>query len=43
MISREQSAMRKVVAFDGRGAISVIEQPIPQPGPGEILLGYEPP
>ena len=30
--------MRKVVAFDGRGAISVIEQPIPQPGPGEILL-----
>ncbi|HJN19121.1 MAG TPA: zinc-binding alcohol dehydrogenase, partial [Armatimonadota bacterium] len=30
--------MRKVVAFDGRGAILVLEQPIPEPGPGEILL-----
>jgi threonine dehydrogenase-like Zn-dependent dehydrogenase len=30
--------MRKVVAFDGRGQILVLEQPLPQPGPGEILI-----
>jgi NADPH:quinone reductase len=30
--------MRKVVAFDGKGAILVLEQPIPQPGPGEVLI-----
>lgn len=30
--------MRKVVAFDGRGSILVLEQPIPRPGPGEVLI-----
>lgn len=30
--------MRKVLAIDGRGAISVIEEPVPQPGPNEIVI-----
>lgn len=30
--------MRKVVAFDGRGVVSVLEQPMPEPGPGEVLV-----
>lgn len=30
--------MRKVVAVDGCGVISVLEQPIPEPGPNELLI-----
>ncbi len=29
---------RKVVALDGKGVISVLEQPIPEPQPGEVLI-----
>ncbi|MBI2299459.1 MAG: zinc-binding alcohol dehydrogenase [Armatimonadetes bacterium] len=30
--------MRKAVAIDGRGVISVLEQPIPTPLPGQVLV-----
>lgn len=30
--------MRKAVAIDGRGVISVIEEPVPKPKPGQVLV-----
>jgi putative PIG3 family NAD(P)H quinone oxidoreductase len=36
-VAQPNSSMRAIVA-DGEGGVSMVERPVPQPGPGEVLI-----